>query len=69
MAPFHEEWIGSKAPAQAFDVLAQCLPKFDEQWFDFLVFSGGKNLRTQPANPVFHAKHCAAPASDGAVAL
>ncbi|MGA8500744.1 MAG: hypothetical protein WB683_04295 [Candidatus Sulfotelmatobacter sp.] len=29
-APFHEEWIRAKALAQAFDVLVQCLPQFDE---------------------------------------
>jgi hypothetical protein len=69
LAPFREEWIGTKTSTQAFDVQAQCLPKLDEEWFDFLVLRGGENLRAQLANPIFHAKHCAAPASDGAVAL
>jgi hypothetical protein len=48
---------------------AQYLPKLEEQCFDFLVLRGDENLRAQLANPIFHAKHCAAPASDGAEAL
>jgi hypothetical protein len=30
LAPFHKQWIGTKTPAQAFDVLVQRLPQFDE---------------------------------------
>jgi hypothetical protein len=62
-----KQWIGAQTLAQAFDVLVQSVPKFDEYRTDFLVVFFGKKFGAQPANPIFQTKH-RAPVPDGAVA-
>lgn len=56
-APLDEEGIGGKAFAQTFDVLVQCVPKFDEDRSDFLILCRGQKLGTEFANLIFHTKH------------
>ncbi len=66
-APLDKQWIRAKALAQAFDVLVQSVPKFDEYRADLLVVSLGEKFGAQSANSIFQTKH-RAPVPDGAVA-
>jgi hypothetical protein len=67
-APFGDQRVGGKMQAKAFDVLAQCVPKFDDDRPDFVIVFCGENLLAQFANSVFHTTKHGAPASDDTAA-